>query len=242
MPLPRVVGVFPDTQGPFRDRAAVDAVFRVFDEAEPDRVVHIGDLADFYQLSKYSRDPKRREETALKRERRIIGGIAARLEEYGDGRPVLTAGNHEARLSKYVAEHAEALADLVTLEDVMGLSDKWRVLPYGRVLRVGKLGFTHGDIVRQQGAASALAQRQKAGGSIIMGHTHRLASAYFTDGTGQYGAWEVGHVSQPNPPYSNGPMNWQQGCAIVRFSKTGTFSVDLVPIRHGRAWYQGAWL
>lgn len=237
------VGVMSDLHGLFHDPRALAAFFRTMEAFEPDLVGSIGDLADFYQLSKYDKDPERATRWSVKRERRRLAPVLDRVDELSRDAPFITLGNHEARWATYLRHNAPALSGLdgLTVEDVLGIPDRWRALPYGKVFRLGKLGFTHGDVLRSQAGASALAQRAKVGGSVIMGHSHRLGGGYFSDSTGQYGAWEIGHLARP-PVYSDAPQNWQQGFAAVTFGRGGTFTVDLVPVHKGRAWFRGEWL
>jgi len=235
--------VVSDVHSIFQDRSAVQAMMRVGNVFKPDQIIQIGDLLDCYSLSKYDKNPKRM--ASLTKEassvRYLIDWMTSTTKQ-----PVhYLWGNHENRIQKTMLHNLSALHEhyqSLLNEDILHLPSTWITHQYGDVYRIGKLGFTHGDIIRTDGGASALAQRRKLGGSIIMGHGHRLAQTYFTDSLGQYTAVECGHLSKSKHDYGLGPNNWQQGFCVAYVEPSGNFTVDLVPVRKGKAWWRGEWV
>ena len=48
--------IIPDTQMPYDDRKALKAMVRFIGDYQPDEVIHIGDLMDFPQPSRWNKD------------------------------------------------------------------------------------------------------------------------------------------------------------------------------------------
>jgi len=64
------------------------------------------------------------------------------------------------------------------------------------------------------------------GGSLIIGHTHRLGSCPLTRHTGIHEAYEVGYMADRDQlDYHRHVFNWQLGWAEVNF-RTGFHWVD----------------
>lgn len=235
--------VVSDTHSVYQDKAAVGAMMRVGDALEPDRVCHIGDLLDFYSLSKYEKDPQRMREATLEKEVRSVQPLIKWINETSKLPPIYTLGNHEKRLQTHLVHNVPSYYEYAgaDIKSLLNLPERWQVYGYGVVPRLGQLGITHGDTVRTDAGASALAQRRKIGGSILHGHTHRMAAVSFSDSLGEYWAYEIGHLSERQPAYMSHMPNWQQGFAVVSVRRNGEFHVELVPIQKGKAWFRGEW-
>lgn len=241
--LKKTVLAVSDTHSVFMDKVAVGAMQRVGDKLQPDQIVHIGDLMDFYGFSKYDKDPKRMKEATLEKEIRSVQPLIKWMDEVSREPVIYTLGNHEKRMETYLCHNVPAYYEYAgaNIKDLLNLPDRWNVYGYGAVPRIGKLGFTHGDVVRSEAGSSALAQRRKVGGSILHGHTHRMSAVSFTDSMGTHWGYEIGHLSAKQPPYMNNTPNWQQGFGVVTVAKNGDFHVELVPIQKGKAWFRGEW-
>lgn len=164
--------IVPDCHHPFVDRDAWSLMLRAAHGFKPDIIICLGDFADFYSVSSHSKDPTRVNQ--LEQEIEATKYALKQLNLVGATDKYFIAGNHEDRLSRYLQEHAPALFDTVRVPDVLGLTELgWNYTPYKDFLRIGKLHFTH-----DTGTAGANAHRQASGvfqGSVVIGHTHRLA-------------------------------------------------------------------
>jgi predicted phosphodiesterase len=214
-------------------------------DQKPDAVVHIGDFADYYSLGKYRKSPGQAR-VYLDREEAIC---KAKLEEWRELAPKaeyhLIEGNHEDRVRRYLADHAQEVygSRHDTIQVRLGIAERgWKYhSPYPRAgMWLGKHGgiwACHGKFVLQHSAYTARKHVERMGLSVIHGHTHRLG-AYFRTHTltnKAYVGYEVGCLCDPKTtPGPEGFADWQFGFASVWVStKTKRFHVDLVAITDG---------
>ena len=171
---------FPDMHVPYHDNRATNLAIKAAKQFKPDIVVMLGDVGDFYAVSRHIRTPDR--ERLLKREISSVKAVLKKIEEINASEYIFIAGNHEHRLNRYLCEKAPELYGMLEIPDILDIQD-WDYVPYGEGVMLGKLYVTH-DV--GYSGKSALQQSQAAlGGSIIIGHTHRMGSTYpgFMDGT-----------------------------------------------------------
>ena len=206
-------------------------------EFKPDYIDLLGDLIDFWQISKFRKDPLRKED---------IQGDIDTAKEYlkklrnisPEAKITLHFGNHLARLRKYIWDKAKEIAGLrsLDLKWLLGCDDlNIKVIDSEEGFDIrDKLVLTHGTIVSQESAMTARRNLVKYGQSVIHGHTHRLGSTYKTDLRGTIGAWENGCLCSLDLIHEWGRelANWQQGFSIIFFSegKNPQFLVQQIPI------------
>lgn len=217
--------VLPDLHVPFHDKKLLWAwLDRLADaDIEWDGVDIIGDFLDCYSLSRFDTNPQRKAtfQQELDEGHRILAEIR-NLAPNADIR--YSEGNHEDRLRKLLWGKSAPLAHLrnLTIPNVLRLEElgiQWHATedPY----KIGDLWYTHGDLLRKHAGASARAKSDAMGGSVIIGHTHRLGSCPFTTHCGVLDAYEVGHMSDPSQlDYCRTIYNWQSGWAEVYFEDT----------------------
>ena len=233
-----------DFHFPYHDSKAIESFLWMIHKLQPHRVVLNGDIADFFQLSRFNvsghRVDKLQEEIDMANEfRRLVRAKApnAVIDE--------TEGNHDNRLTTYMQKNAQALISLRDLKPARQfryeeLEINWHS-GAGFLLREGFL-VKHGTMVRGEAGATAKAELTLAGVSGISGHTHRLAR-YRKSGYSQREWLEQGCFCRLDPDYVTGMPNWTQGCAIGEFStKTANFVLHEVPyvngkLRHGQESY-----
>lgn len=248
--MKRIV-VISDTQIPFHDVRATANVIDFVHAWQPDEVVQIGDLMDYPQPSRWSRDTRAEYEGSIFEDsetgKRFLGYLRK-----GYDKPVkVIEGNHDLRPRDYLDRHANALTgtrefdldklldfDSFGVEFIRGFYDfhpEW-------TMTHGHLGFT----LSQIGGRTALLAAEAIGVSVIMGHTHRLGVGGKTRGRegvlrSRWGV-EVGHLMDVKKCNyvmdKGGHVNWQQGFGIVKIdgdaiqpdiipiAKDGTFIVD----------------
>lgn len=154
------------------------------------------------------------------------------------GRVAIT-GN--SRLNRFLWSRAAELSNLQNMrfESLVKLDQfkiKWVTArnPY----KVGKLLFTHGDLVRKWSGATARGHYEKYGCSVIHGHTHRAGSFYHSTMSGTYGAWENGCLCSLKPEYMIGP-DWQNAWSVVWFAGA-YFHVEQVIVAKKQYVYHGS--
>jgi len=234
------MAVINDTHNPFQDQRALREVELFLEELQPGLFIKAGDAGDFYPLSKFDKNPNRKDtlqddcdsvKRMNTRQRSILPNTRIIDEE----------GNHCDRLRRFLWTEGRKLSSLrdLSLDRLYGLSENdIEHIPYEEgVLINGKFMVTHSDIIRAHSAYTAKGMSDKHGGSGIHGHTHRLGSYYKRNRFGTYGWWENGCLCSLNPDWIQNP-NWQQGFSLVHFIKD-RFWVEQIPIFNRKFMYGG---
>jgi len=233
--LERVL-ICPDVHVPYEHELAWRCFLAVARSWRPDHLVVLGDFADFYQVSQYPKDPKRR--LTFEDEIAAVNRELAKLHALNAPHVIFCEGNHETRLSRYVAEKAPAFGGIV---DIRALVDThgWEWVPYGHHASIGKLNFTH-DV----GASGVNAARQSVeafGGNVVFGHTHRASSHYISTVHGdRHAGFTMGWLGDPEA------IDYRHRARVLRENQhgfgvawveaaTGLGWVHFVPIIEGRA-------
>jgi len=261
VPLPAVASVtsapgmvalyYSDTHMGMEDERALAVVLALAQEAQPDVVVHGGDLLDAYFLSRFDKNPDHPAtiQDEIDRGRVHLHQMAQVAPQ---ARRVLLQGNHEERLSKAIwgmpgtaSEIARltAFREAMTWPSLLGLDQiGWEWVPTERQTKTAILpGFItkHGSIVRKWSGHSGKGEWEKYGTSGISGHVHRLGTFYHRDYNGSHVWVEAGCTCSLDPEYVQDP-NWQQGCVIIAWDEDGErWNVEPVYIQDGRAVWRG---
>lgn len=234
-----------DFHFPYQDDQAIRSFLNLIRRLQPHRVVLNGDVADFFQLSRFDVAGERVDH--LQEEIDQANDFRKQVREAAlDATIDETEGNHDNRILSYVQKNARSLKSLRALKP----SELFRYGDYqinwhsgsGFLLRKHFL-VRHGTIVRAEAGASAKAELMQAGISGISGHTHRLAR--YTKGGYVQRSWlEQGCLCRTDPDYvPTGKPNWQQGAAVGEFStRSDSFVLHEVPfvggkLRFGREGY-----
>ena len=202
-----------DLHYPFQDTRAISAALEYVRKTQPSVVV-CHELHDFYTLSHFDKDPRRKID--LQDEIDQVAGFFKDLREAcPDSRIIMLDSNHLDRLRRYLWSQAQALCSLRALEipELLNLA-KYNIEYLNDVTIRGVL-FKHGEVVRQGSGASALAELQKENISGISGHTHRIGIVYRRDREGLKFWIESGCLCITRPDYIKGIPNWQSGFAEV---------------------------
>lgn len=230
--------VIPDMHVPFHCPKAVRLVTKIIREANPDGLIQLGDFLDAFQISTYSKDPARRNILAedINDWKTILNEWARHLKP---GASIhLLEGNHEYRLSRYIASNCRDLHTLVPdWPTMLGLDlrnktgpHKWHWHPYTKwnSCRLGDAVFMHGYYFNQHVAATSLLKYRT---NVVFGHTHRLQ--FVTDGT--HYACSLGHISdESETSHQPTPTGWQQAVGLVHLDNLGRSKLDILTIVNGR--------
>lgn len=239
--------VVSDTQLPYEDRRAVRSVIEFIGDYQPDEVVQIGDLADFPQPSRWSKDSRAEFEGSVYEDCDYIRRkFLEPLRAVYSGPVGVLEGNHDERPRVYLEKYAPALAgtrqfDFDQLLDFDGFGIE--VLPEFYDFAPGWT-MTHGHrggiALNRIAGNTALNAAKKFGKSVIMGHTHRLGKLHHSEGYGgnitrQLTGIEVGNLMDMRRAQylKGGTANWQQGIAIVRVDGKHV-QADTIEIHGGR--------
>lgn len=241
--------VYGDTHYPFQDDKALTVLKAVIRDVKPHVVVHIGDLVDCWQISRFDKDPARSDSL-----QQNIDAARTHLHEIAQLAPKATRvwleGNHENRLTRAIWKMDGAQRELARLRvfqqamtwpvlmDTAGMGwefigerdqSKRQILP--------KIITKHGTIVRKFSGYTARAEWEKYGASGISGHTHRLGMFFHRDHNGTARWMESGCTCLLDPPYGS-DFDWQQGFVVLAWNADRRLmDTQMISIRDGSALY-----
>ena len=206
-----------DIHVPFHDVLATNLLLEFIRTHKPDTIYLIGDIVDFYTLSKYDKNPQRLITLQDDLDQAVELLTAIREAAGTECRMYFRSGNHEYRLDKYLAAHPE-----ISQLRAMRLSS---LLEF-KALEIKEIGYTeyhelfgmqieHGDLVRKRSGSTAGGMLDKRWKSGISGHTHRLGVHYISNQSGDYFWAENGCLCSVSPHYVIGRPDWHQGFSLV---------------------------
>lgn len=236
-----VFAITNDYQIPYQDKRIVRLMERFLAEVVvPDYLIYTGDIPDFYQISKFDKNPNRLD--ALQADVSQTKVMLRRHDQLlPNTKKFWLDGNHEYRLQKFLWTSAQALSSLrcLTIPELFGLEEFGiPYVPYEHGLMVnGLFLIVHGDIASIHSGYTAKRMYEKHGGCGICGHCHRMGSFYKRDRFGTWGWWENGCLCDLNPDYIKNP-NWVQGFSLIHFFGK-RFWVEQIPIIGGAFVYGG---
>ncbi len=228
--------VLSDLHVPYHSISAITAVIDYAKNVKPDTVVLNGDLFDFHKLSKYIRDPRKRDFAD-----EIEAGcelIKVFQKEITDN-IIFKHGNHDERYQHFLWMKAGEIAGLEDFElhniltkrvgPLATVSDK-------RIIKAGHLNIIHGhEFTGGAGMPASVAKSfyDKGKTSVLGGHHHQTSEFTVTDMNGQMTtAYSSGCLSELHPQYM--PLNkWCHGAAFVTIDGD-YFHVDNFRIDKGK--------
>jgi predicted phosphodiesterase len=172
----------PDCHIPYEDAKAFNLMLEVAYDWKPHTVVILGDFADFYSVSNFSKSTKRRGD--LEWEVDAVNSALDAVDMIHPKLKVFVEGNHEHRLNRYVQDHARALDGLVGVKKDFRLTERgWIYTPYRDHYKLGKVYLTHDVGATGRNAVHKIIDTYQH--SAITGHTHRISYAVEADGLGE---------------------------------------------------------
>ena len=230
-----VVLVGSDMHFPYQDENCIRGFVRLVEALQPDRVVLNGDIADFFQLSRFNTGFDRMD--TLQEELDQANNFRAAVRDYAPDAVIdETEGNHDNRLLTYVARQARALTSLRAIkpESLIPYKDldiNWHP-GAGFLLRPAFL-VKHGTSISSTPGGTARAELQLNGISGVSGHVHRSEQSQRHNYASV--SWTVsGTMSRLDPDYVTGKPNWNQSVLLVEVSnKSGLVNVTNIPMFDG---------
>lgn len=174
-----------DTQAPYHLPQAIALEAAFIRDYKPDTLVFGGDMVDFVSISSFNKvgrfTPTHVADEIAICEEEVIKPLAAAAPK---AETFWIEGNHEQRLTRYIAAMAKPLEGLIDLADALGCTRngiKYVPSKAGNgILRLmmdatGKpvLTLMHG---KEHGANPAQRQYAKWKSSLVMGHAHKEAT------------------------------------------------------------------
>ena len=196
-----------------------------------------GDTLDFYQLSRWEKDPKKRhfsDEMEMARE------FLTKLRQlFPNARIYFKEGNHEERYENYLKAKAPELfsCEEFRLEILLRLGEN-RIEWIGekRISYVGKLRLAHGHEFGRSVFSPVNPARgyyMKSKQSMMAGHNHQTSEHTEPNLDGDIETvWSTGCLCELHPEYM--PINkWNHGFAIIKVLPNGDYNVNNYRIHKG---------
>lgn len=242
--------VYGDSHFPFHDPAAIKVVRGIIQDVRPNVLLHDGDLVDCWSISRFDKDPTRRDtlQDNIDEARQHLAEMALIAPK---SRRVLFEGNHENRLTRLIANLEGAARELPKLRIFQ------KSLTWPKLLELDTIGFEfvpereqsrtpilprliskHGTVVRKWSGATARGEWEKYGRSGVSGHTHRLGDFKHRDHNGTATWIEAGCTCLLDPPYGV-DFDWAQGCVVLTWNQDRRLmNSELINIRDGAALFR----
>lgn len=227
---PVKVLVLSDIHIPFHSRDALLAALKYGRDRRPDVVLLNGDTSDIHTLSKFQKDPRKKDFPGeIKTCGELLGIIRGGFPK---ARIIFKLGNHDERYEAYMFCKAPELLGIPDFEmrsllkfDNHGVEEVRDMRP----IRIGDLNVLHGHEYRfavsnPVNAARGLFLRCKA--YAMCGHFHQKSEhSEKTVEDKNIATWSTGCLCDMHPDYA--PLNnWGHGFAFVEASKDSNFQVE----------------
>lgn len=218
-----------DIHIPYHDRNALTAAVRFAKRRHKPTVLLLnGDYGDFYAISRFDRDPKRRDLRAeIDTQRQGLRWLRA---EFPNVRFVFKCGNHEDRWDKFIWNKAVELwnLDAVQLHNVLHFDELGIELVNDQPVMAGELPILHGHEIGK-GIFSPVNPARGAflrtNHTVLIGHLHRSSTHAETNmWHSATMAWSQGCLCDMTPEYAR-VNRWNQGFCVVEVAQDGAFNL-----------------
>jgi len=211
------LAVLSDIHIPYHSIAALSAALDFIQSEKPDAILLNGDTIDFYGLSRFMKDPRKR---SVAHELQATRDFLDILSQFG-AKIYFKIGNHEERYEHYLMRVAPELLGVreFELKYLLGLDARGiDLITDKRIMKANDLNIVHGhefgqSIFSPVNIARGLFLRGKV--SAMQGHNHQTSSHTETDMNGNIvTTWSLGCLCELNPAYL--PINkWNHGFSII---------------------------
>jgi predicted phosphodiesterase len=230
------VGIMSDVHVPYHSEIAVAAAVGFLKDQELTGLLLNGDIADFYAISRYMKDPKQRD---FKGELEAVRDFLAYLrQEFPDIPIVYKTGNHEERWQHWLWQHAAEISDdpRMSLTAWLGFNENnIELVEDKRPVLLSKLPVLHGHELPSGMAAPVNVARgafMKTLSTVLVGHSHRTSNHAESDmWHKETGCWSTGCLCDLRPEYAR-INRWNWGFAMVAIHKGGAFDVHNYRVMH----------
>ena len=214
--------IIPDLHVPYHDLSYVRLISRVITFLKPDGIVQLGDALDFWQVSRFEKDPSRKNTIYddLKTYRSIMMEWESLMPK--DTFFYQLEGNHEHRLTRYIWNHAKEISEITkTVPEILferddhrkGIERQFYPLNDWKACQIGDCVLHHGIYYN---AHVAVGNMTKYPTKFICGHTHRFQFV----SNGDKFSCSLGHGSDEQyTAHSPVPSGWQQCFGILYNNK-----------------------
>ena len=228
-----------DLHIPYHNIQAITLALDYGKEQKVNTIIINGDLMDFYQMSRFEKDPRKR---SIKFEFDSTKAFLVILRDaFPDARIYWLKGNHDVRYEHWLMAKAPEVFDdpYYQLEERLRLNEQRIHLIGDKILvKAGKLHIHHGHLFFRGFMApvnSARGLYLKAKESTICGHVHKCSEHSESNLSGDLiTCWTTGCLAELSPDYSPFANNYSHGFAHIRVDEHRNYSVRNFRITHGK--------
>lgn len=229
--------VLSDIHIPYHSISALTAAIKYGKDHLINTILLNGDVLDFYQLSKFTKDPRKR---SVKDELDAFRSFILVLQkEIPLAKIYYKFGNHDNRYQNYLKLKAPELLDVLEfrLDILLKLGELGvECISDDRVVMAGKLAIIHGHEYNRGGITVNPARSilLKAKHSVLVSHSHVTSEDSKSVITGDtLTAWSTACLCELHPEYAR-LNDWNHGFAHVSLSFNGFFHVINKRIINGK--------
>lgn len=209
----------PDCHFPYADKSALRKVFALIAKLQPTYVVQLGDLYDYYSLSRYGKSLNHATPASeIKAGRRDAEWMWNSIQAAAPKAVChQVTGNHDARLYKKIEERLPELSGVLDLTGFFKFKGVTTAKSDRDILRL-KLGdqmtwFMHGHLSKLGDHVRYFAQ------NVICGHSHRPGIYYDKTYSKQLYEANAGYIGDPKAHVfkygATEKLKWSRGCLVV---------------------------
>lgn len=218
------VGILSDVHLPYHNIDALTEALATLKEEKVDALLLNGDIIDCHQLSRFAKDPKKRD---FKYELDSLKMFFDAIDKVLNCKVYYKIGNHENRYEQFLYQKAQEIAGIEDFEFKNIIKAKERgveVIESNRFMKLNNLNGIHGHeyiggISAPVNIARGLYLRGKV--SAFQGHNHATSEHTETDMNGKITTtYSIGCLCELSAPYM--PLTkWNHGYAFVELDANG---------------------
>ena len=230
--------ILSDIHIPYHSIEAVTLALQYGKEKSVNGIMLNGDILDFYGLSDYEKDPKKRR---MSEELEMGRQFLKVLRREFDGVPIYyKLGNHEERYERYLRRKAPEILDIpeFRIDVILKFGEIGvELIDDKRIVHYGKLNIMHGHEFGKSVFSPVNPARgayMRAKDNCIIGHHHQTSSHSEPTMNGKViNTWSTGCLCELHPTYM--PINrWNLGFSYAERDANGDFTVHNHTIIKGR--------
>ena len=228
-----------DLHIPYHSITAITAALDYGKKEHVNTIVINGDLIDFYQMSRFEKDPRKRsakfEFDSTKAFLRVL------RHEFPKAQIYWIKGNHDVRYEHWLMAKAPEVFDdpYYKLEERLRLSEEnIHLIGDKTIVKAGKLPIHHGHLFFKGFTAPVNSARglfMKVKQSMIVSHVHKVHEHPETNLSGELiMCWTTGCLAELSPDYSPFANNYAHGFAHIKVDAERNYSVKNYRILNGK--------
>jgi predicted MPP superfamily phosphohydrolase len=202
-----------DLHIPYHDKDTLNSVKRGVKYLKPDILLLGGDIADFYNVSSFNKNPNR--EHSMHTEVSEVQEILKDMTKWNAKSIKYLIGNHEERLQRYIVTNAPDLhwVEGLKLENILNLKKLNIDFIKDRYWIHNGVMYSHLDKALKWGGSSSKNIGLDYNMPVVHTHVHRVGHTRH----GNRDFYDNGCLCELKAEYVSGPVMWNQAFMIVDY-------------------------